>query len=78
MQEGVTFSISNEDADVPGFLPQRAAASAIINYLWGTGKNYLLWIQKGTGKAANESAWLFLDVVSAFLNDYYCSCCHAN
>lgn len=29
-------------ADVPGFPPHRAAAGAIINYLWGTGENYLL------------------------------------
>lgn len=41
-------------ADMPGFPTQRAAAGAIINYLWGTGENYLPQLQKGTGKAANE------------------------
>ena len=41
-------------ADVPGFLPKRAAERAIINSLWGTGELCLLWIQKGTGKAAKE------------------------
>lgn len=64
-------------ADMPGFLAQKAAASAIIRYSWGTGENYLPWIQKGTEKAANEYAWFFLDVVSIFLNDYYSSRCQA-
>ena len=41
-------------ADVPGFLPQRAAARAVINSLWGTGEMCLLWIQKGTEEAAKE------------------------